>query len=1020
LCFLSFQLSAQVSQIDISRIQQMPNMPAPYLMRDWKATAISYDAFVFATGATGEHLPLIRLKPSGINYPSLQPIYLDTYVGSSTTGNQAEAINIIPALVGSTLVGINKSNQNGINWVIKAKDFFNKANEQNVYLNSYSINSGHDWWYDLMPNVYFYQLYSQYPSQIDFAGQVTTIADRWLAAVEAMGGSATPWAVPYMNHRAWYLEDMTPNDDGVKEPESAGVISWLLYHAYTQSGDRKYLYGAQQAMEFLAGQSSNPSYELQLPYGTFMAAKMNADLGTHYDVEKMINWSFDKGPLRNWGAIVGTWNGSDVSGLIGEANDAGNDYAFVMNGFQQAAALVPLVKYDKRFARSIAKWVLNVANASRLFYSPYLPSTSQDNFGWSSVNDPQSVVAYEALKENLGGKHLYATGDAMNGGWAQTNLSIYSSSSVGYLAALIDRTDVDGILLLDVNKTDFFGQNTFPSFLVYNPYASDKLTTLALGSSVYDIYDAVGETTIKSGVTGNTSINTKANEAMLLVYLPAGSNPVDVGGKLQIGNDVVDYHYGYHFEGELRIKSLTVLDTLVEFDQVVPIYASVENITEAVTYNWYVNGSISSSSENFSWNVSEVEGLHKILLEVTSGSSTVKDSIYLTVVDRIPLPPVIEGFTTDKSWYSISDVSVITCDAGNSDGAIYTWTSADGTMINQEGSLVRWKFPSAEGVYSILCEVTNADGLKASAHTEILVKVGSSGETTPLAYFPLDGDALDYSGNERHATLSGAQSAADARGEPGKAYQFAIGSDIIFVPNESALNFQDQITVAFWVFLDGITQEAFIISHGSWEERWKVSVTPDSKLRWTVKTSSGTKDLDSSYPVALHQFYHVAVVYSGYSMELYINGELDAFLSTSGSMTTTSKDITFGRKDGVTTNYGLKGILDEVRIYDQALTPGEIHTLKSIWNMVVSVSTKAGSGVNIYPNPTTGIIHIESPLAIERVELRDATGRQIDVQVIDGIGETDVMLGIDLFIKGMVILKVEVGGEVKRFKVVVE
>jgi hypothetical protein len=84
---------------------------------------------------------------------------------------------------------------------------------------------------------------------------------------------------------------------------------------------------------------------------------MNAELSTNYNVEKMLNWSFNKGPLRGWGTIVGTWGGLSVSGLVGEANDAGNDYAFQMNGMQQAAALVPLVRYDKRFARSpIALW----------------------------------------------------------------------------------------------------------------------------------------------------------------------------------------------------------------------------------------------------------------------------------------------------------------------------------------------------------------------------------------------------------------------------------------------------------------------------------------------------------------------------------------------------------------------------------------------------------------------------------------------------------------------------------------
>jgi hypothetical protein len=93
----------------------------------------------------------------------------------------------------------------------------------------------------------------------------------------------------------------------------------------------------------------------QLPYGTLAAARMNAETGTQYNIEKFVNWSFNKGPLREWGTIVGNWGGFDASGLVGEARDSGNDYAFQLNGVQQAAALIPMVRYDKRFARAIRK-----------------------------------------------------------------------------------------------------------------------------------------------------------------------------------------------------------------------------------------------------------------------------------------------------------------------------------------------------------------------------------------------------------------------------------------------------------------------------------------------------------------------------------------------------------------------------------------------------------------------------------------------------------------------------------------
>jgi hypothetical protein len=174
----------------------------------------------------------MNIKPTGINYPALAPIMLDTYVGSVNAGNQAEAINVIPALVGATLVGIDKSDQNGMNWISKSKDFFNLANQQNVYLNGYSATSGSDWWYDLMPNVFFFELFSLYPDDPDFEAQFTSVANQWLAAVRAMGGSTTPWQTPVMNYRGWNLESMSPDTNGVVEPEAAGAIAWL----YTTHG----------------------------------------------------------------------------------------------------------------------------------------------------------------------------------------------------------------------------------------------------------------------------------------------------------------------------------------------------------------------------------------------------------------------------------------------------------------------------------------------------------------------------------------------------------------------------------------------------------------------------------------------------------------------------------------------------------------------------------------------------------------------------------------------------------------
>jgi len=116
LCVFSLLSFAQQGQLSISRIDQMPDIPTPLFIRDWKTVAHDYDSYIFNTTKTGQYLPLSRLGTIGqFNYADNIPVYLDSYVGAASHPNQAEGINIMPAIVGASLTGIDKSNQNG-NW----------------------------------------------------------------------------------------------------------------------------------------------------------------------------------------------------------------------------------------------------------------------------------------------------------------------------------------------------------------------------------------------------------------------------------------------------------------------------------------------------------------------------------------------------------------------------------------------------------------------------------------------------------------------------------------------------------------------------------------------------------------------------------------------------------------------------------------------------------------------------------------------------------------------------------------
>jgi hypothetical protein len=380
----------------------MPNIPSPFKMRDWKKVALNYDAFVFDFNNTGKYLPLIWWDKTHHNFDR-DGFGLYTYVGprSAQEGNRHEALNCMAAVVGATLVGIDKSNQRGHNWVLMCENYFAKDNGENVYLNTTRIASGRSFWYEVMPNLLFYELLYYYPGTGNMDSEMFTVADRWYEACVAMGGSVQPERLPNFNHTAFALKTMKPFDNGKRvEPEGAAGVAWLQYIAYVKSHKEKYLTAADWCLRFLQNEKENPFYEVILPYGAYVAARMNAELGKNYDVDKIINWCFGPSDARpGWGIITDKWSDYDCHGLTGSLTDGGG-YAFAMNTFQMAGELVPLVRYDQRYARAIGKLMLNMANNARFFYANALPAEHQSGKQWADMYDRNYCMGYEGFRKH--------------------------------------------------------------------------------------------------------------------------------------------------------------------------------------------------------------------------------------------------------------------------------------------------------------------------------------------------------------------------------------------------------------------------------------------------------------------------------------------------------------------------------------------------------------------------------------------------------------------------------------------
>lgn len=551
------QAFAQVKQLRLNRVDEMADLPQPLQIIDWKLMAKNFDRTVYDFNAKGDYWPLIWLEhnKNNFNQPALG---MYTAIGDVRQGLQNhkgmfhEALANMGAVLGATLVGIDKSNQNGMNFTGMLKNYFNKDTKWNIMMNNTAPEVallgggyGRDWWYDVYPNLLFYAIYEKYPNQKDFDWIAKSIAEKFYKADSILNGN---YNYSYFDYAA-----MKPMKNQIcLQQDAAAGHAWVLYAAYKKFGDKRYLKGAISAMTALEKNTINPTYELLMPFGAYLAARMNVEQGTNFDVQKLLAWTFDGTAVcrEGWGVLTGNWNGYDISGIVGSTVDHGG-YGFLMNTFDAAWPLVPLVKYQPAYATSIGKWMLNAVNASRLFYPQYMPAEHQTLPNEAAVT--KGVIAYEGIAKSSTFDTLYTTlkapvaqGDGPK--WvpgknpAVSQFSVYGSGHVGIFGSIVSTTNVNGILKLDVLATDFYRNKSYPTYLLYNPYnVSKNIVYTTKSKQRIDLYDAVSQKFIVKNVLLKTNVNMAKSAAMLLVEVPAGSKLTTVKHKYLANGVVIDY-----------------------------------------------------------------------------------------------------------------------------------------------------------------------------------------------------------------------------------------------------------------------------------------------------------------------------------------------------------------------------------------------------------------------------------------------------------------------------------------------
>ncbi|MAO19999.1 MAG: hypothetical protein CMJ25_04535, partial [Phycisphaerae bacterium] len=217
-------------------------------------------------------------------------------------------------------------------------------------------------------------------------------------------------------------------------------------------------------------------------------------------------------------------------------------------------------------------------------------------------------------------------------------------------------------------------------------------------------------------------------------------------------------------------------------------------------------------------------------------------------------------------------------------------------------------------------EAAAADGACTTDSVDIF------GDSSGIALYSLDYDASDAGGNY-DGTPTDVDFGVD--GQINWGAEFNGSSSKVEFTTDS--NFVNDFTISAWINMNQLPVSGYLYQVVAWGDEtagkrrslgiWNGG-SGDPKVYFSGAYSAA--NFGGSTSVSANQWYHVCVTRSGSTVKVYLNGSIDG----TGTVTLNSYTGTTGRigTSGVAQEF-FDGTIDQVRIFNKALSSSEISTL---------------------------------------------------------------------------------------------
>ena len=391
-----------------------------------------------------------------------------------------------------------------------------------------------------------------------------------------------------------------------------------------------------------------------------------------------------------------------------------------------------------------------------------------------------------------------------------------------------------------------------------------------------------------------------------------------------------------------------VLETMA--NPLLIVTGSLPSATTGVTYSYQIKAS--GGSPAYSWSLTSsspplptdlsfsangvlsglptITGVFTLMVQVldsTNAWATKNFAILITAPDTQP-PTAPSGLTAtavnssqiNLSWTTSTDtVGVTGYLVQRSQGAGSTnfiqMAAPTGTNYSDTGL-------TSATIYNYQVQATDAAGNLSAYSSVASVTTPSAPSGLVAAYGFNEGTGttvMDASGNGNNGTISGATWTTS--GKYGNALGFNGTSALVTINNATMLQLSTAMTLEAWVNLSTVSSAWRDVIYKA-NDNYYLEGTSMTSGRPAMGGKFASSPLYATTALAVNTWMHLAATYDGTTTRLYVNGTQVSSQAQTGAMAASTNPLQIGG-DSL---YGqfFQGTIDEVRIYNVALTAAQI------------------------------------------------------------------------------------------------